>query len=512
MASNRIGGGIGLEDLDGTLIKPPIDLSSNRVGNGSLIELPSDKGPNRPWRGVINLEGSNYEGKIEITRAPSSAADWTSRDDGDYCAIHVDNPPTAATIDLSAARIRTLKWNLPLTCDYRWQGYGLTYDLWQAGEAARASADFKDRIDDQSVLPFWRLMLDVYEPASLSAMSDYLDNKGSSVDSRRILLEAKRLNYAPACPPDWYTMFCPLSMDWPSVRERGRDSSEQDAVGPASKGEAVAQSVDVKTEDDHPQLSLASIFDAFWSVATYILGIMMLLFLWPGGYGAAPELAILLTVILAAIFWSIYHRYSEKLKRDLKQVPSYKNDVPWMVTSALADLPDQGKEKPVRELRENPPPSFVRGAANQSQSRSESVKETKDKSAFFPWPTKDEWEALGTTEKRLQVIQDILLPATRHRADESEEVSHQQDLKTLRLKLEHFGNTETLGFSLFDRNKMPTRFTHWLYSIDTMLPFIDLHAYGNYYPESGWIRACSVMQHVLGWWLITVFIASAAIL
>lgn len=59
---------------------------------------------------------------------------------------------------------------------------------------------------------------------------------------------------------------------------------------------------------------------------------------------------------------------------------------------------------------------------------------------------------------------------------------------------------------------MPTRFTYWRYSIDTMLPVIDLHAYGTYYPVSAWMRALCVTQHVLGWWWLTVFIASAAIL
>jgi len=59
---------------------------------------------------------------------------------------------------------------------------------------------------------------------------------------------------------------------------------------------------------------------------------------------------------------------------------------------------------------------------------------------------------------------------------------------------------------------MPVRFTYGRYAIDTMLPFINLHAYNNYYPEWWPFRVLSVVQHVCGWWWLTVFIASAAIL
>ena len=86
------------------------------------------------------------------------------------------------------------------------------------------------------------------------------------------------------------------------------------------------------------------------------------------------------------------------------------------------------------------------------------------------------------------------------------------DIRTLRRKFERFGNTERLGFSLFDLGKEPVRFSYLRYRVDAMLPFIDLHAYNYYYPVSWPARIVSVTQHVLGWWWLTVFIASAAIL
>jgi len=33
-----------------------------------------------------------------------------------------------------------------------------------------------------------------------------------------------------------------------------------------------------------------------------------------------------------------------------------------------------------------------------------------------------------------------------------------------------------------------------------MLPVIDLHAYGNDYPESSLVQCLSILQHVPGWW------------
>ncbi len=82
----------------------------------------------------------------------------------------------------------------------------------------------------------------------------------------------------------------------------------------------------------------------------------------------------------------------------------------------------------------------------------------------------------------------------------------------MRRKLEELGTTDIPGFSRFDENRMPKRFTRLRYAIDTMVPFIDLHAYANYYPENIFVRAYSIVQHVCGWWWVTVFIASAAIL
>ena len=45
-----------------------------------------------------------------------------------------------------------------------------------------------------------------------------------------------------------------------------------------------------------------------------------------------------------------------------------------------------------------------------------------------------------------------------------------------------------------------------------MLPVINLHAYTEYYPRNRAVRVFSFVQHIIGWWMLSVFLASATIL
>lgn len=67
------------------------------------------------------------------------------------------------------------------------------------------------------------------------------------------------------------------------------------------------------------------------------------------------------------------------------------------------------------------------------------------------------------------------------------------------------------GFMQYDRNRQPQYFNLVLYAIDTMIPVIDLHAYNQYYPIQGWVRSFAMCQHVVGWWVLTSFLASLAV-
>ncbi len=399
---------------------------------------------------------------------------------------------------MRAAHIRTLVWNLPLTCDYRWLGYGLTYDLWLPG--SRASSKIKHygkNGEEKDRLTFlaWRRTLGEYQSASLDAMSTYLSGKGSYIDSRDILLEAKGLNYAPVCRPDSGLLACikgvllgPYSRLPEQQRSGTASASEQTEDADRNEGDRVV--------DDRP-----------WPER--IRDAVMVFLLSPGGYGAKPERALFWLALSAIVFFLIYVIYSRSLRRPLAKVPRLKSLLP----SREAALQAIGSNP--SGLSEYVQPHFERDDArtpNQTDNKAAEQATTDDllEDLINHWPNEKDWEDWGVGQ-RLHRIQTILLPRIEACQKEAAEPL-QATLRLLRRKLERFGSTEKLGFSLFNGDKRPTRFTHWRYSIDTMVPFIDLHAYSNYYPELGFMRFVSVFQHVIGWWLMTVFVASAAIL
>ena len=67
------------------------------------------------------------------------------------------------------------------------------------------------------------------------------------------------------------------------------------------------------------------------------------------------------------------------------------------------------------------------------------------------------------------------------------------------------------GFMQYDRNRQPQYFNLVRYAVDTMIPVIDLHAYNQYYPMRGWVLNFTMLQHVVGWWVLTSFLASIAV-
>ena len=75
----------------------------------------------------------------------------------------------------------------------------------------------------------------------------------------------------------------------------------------------------------------------------------------------------------------------------------------------------------------------------------------------------------------------------------------------------YVGDSGKIGFSHFDKELRPSRFTLFRYSLDCMIPLLNLHCYLNYYPESWAMRGVTVFQHTCGWWWTTVFLASITI-
>jgi len=157
IASNRIGGGLGISNFAPATLHGSVQLASNRVGNGSEIFLPASYADGTPWKGLVDLQGSTYEGTISISldqsTQPPPPISKGERGSEVYCLPISETDHKGATVELRAARIRTLVWNLPLSCDYRWLGYGFTYDLWLPGlnassaiEHHQAKGEAKDRL------------------------------------------------------------------------------------------------------------------------------------------------------------------------------------------------------------------------------------------------------------------------------------------------------------------------------------------------------------------------------
>lgn len=503
--SNRIGGGLGLVDFAPRILPVELDFRSNRVGNGSEFCLPP------PWRGELLLHGSTYEGTLAIglaeleldpapialpimadkgapgSRAAATAAPQpgteikrdppcygpyfveTSRSEGRYCApreqatgmaaadqgrVPIDTSGRSlALVDLEATRIRTLRWHMPLHCTYRWSGFGLTYELWDAPAQARNTFIRQHDKWREAAFNTWRTTLVSHDPAALDAMSRYFADKGAYVASRNILLEAKRLNYAPACPPDESIGACLVRV---------------------FQAPSLIKDVQAATDD---------VTDAwFESWGERALRAFKLVLLWPGGYGAQPERALILLIGGVFAFAALYFVYVGGVWRRYARLDG------WLVRlQELLHAPPGGGQAPAREAPGRQPRPLL-----------EAIRDIR-------LLQKQGDHTVVTTALRRRLVPELeKLPAGGPEFDRL----RRQIVRLAR----DAGSTQVHGFSQFNSGQMPTRFTPIRYSIDAMVPVIDLHAYSNYYPEWWVMRGVTVFQHVLGWWWLSVFVASAAIL
>lgn len=521
--SNRIGGGLGFLNFPEKRLPGKLSFESNHVGNGSILCLPED------WFGTISLDGSSYDGKLVIgltetgnrEKADDSHALECSeafrlpkrlkRNKDEYCLDLRYQPDSdrkkTVLIDLDAAEIRTLAWHLPLQCGYRWTGFGLKYRLWQPDdEAIKAFATAKGDASQSELQVFlaWRTTLGSHVSAPLDTMSRYLTENGAYNESRALLLEAKRLNYVPQCRPDRWVLTCVFILFGDVITGAFHSAA---TLWPFGASQAVA-AAEGETNSEPNILrrllsSLETIAVTFGDMAgnlwSWFLSLCLLILLWPGGYGAQPERAVFIMAIAIPSFWVAYRYYAYRLVHDLANVPSLID--PIRRHKFAKDLVARWPKKAAwmnDDSTSERPKSFLGFVLY----------------AYDRWRLKDLHDKEAKQSKWLQQIQGPLLDAVKEKKEDMQapNVRERLQLTALQQELERFGSTETIGFSRFEGTRMPKRFTRWQYSIDTMFPVIDLHAYSSYYPESSWMRFTSVCQHVVGWWLITVFIASAAIL
>ena len=68
------------------------------------------------------------------------------------------------------------------------------------------------------------------------------------------------------------------------------------------------------------------------------------------------------------------------------------------------------------------------------------------------------------------------------------------------------------GFVRSNADVVAAKFSSARYSLDATLPVLNLHVYDSYIPTWSFLRLLAAIQHLIGWWLITSFLASLAIL
>ena len=175
----------------------------------------------------------------------------------------------------------------------------------------------------------------------------------------------------------------------------------------------------------------------------------------PSGYGAKPEWSLLLIISLWAVGGGYYWLYSFYNRREWKQFTIV---------------------KPKPDLEEAPLDfKFNHGSH-------ERIAKGPYRATFLP--------------RRIVIMFDFLLGARRtpeHLPGDGRIITDQP------------------GFLSYDTGLSARNFSVMTFSLDAVLPVIDLHCYSRYYPRHGFVRFFSHFQHIMGWWLATNLIAAAAI-
>ena len=195
IAGNQIGGSFTVQFKAVKGIQT-INLESNMVKGDVDIYLPSDleTEPPSPWKGKLNLENFQGLARLSIQYREDAGSDqklskifpWSS-----VCSRKPDEK--YLRVSLNGADLQLLRWGLPLSCEYRWEGSGLRYRNWGGKEPTGSETDLKK-------LTSWRHVMIKPDLDALSFIADYLASKGSLSRSRVVRREAKELNYRPSWP------------------------------------------------------------------------------------------------------------------------------------------------------------------------------------------------------------------------------------------------------------------------------------------------------------------------
>jgi hypothetical protein len=176
-------------------------------------------------------------------------------------------------------------------------------------------------------------------------------------------------------------------------------------------------------------------------------------FLWPTGFGVKPELGIFWLIVVWLVFAALYGTYSSywSLRTGKK---------PWLLL-----------------------PPGVRFLAQAGKFLAQRL-----------------WNQCRAVWRALR----IPVPRESTKAGSGLREAHQPFLP------QHDGRRPA-GFSQFEDQRQPPDFRLLVYSLDAVLPVVDLHAYNAYYPEALFMRLLVALERVLGWLLVSSIIASLAV-
>lgn len=457
IVSNRIGGGLGLRDFAASALPRTLDLRSNHVGNGSEICLPA------AWRGSVDLDGSTYSGTLTVGlgfEPGIGGLDDEPRDPPCEGPYFVDQGRTLDTFCPPINDDPALRGAVVLTftaTSVRTLQWHLPLHCSYRWSGFGLTYDLwtpagRAHAVFASAGEKWReAAFNAWRTSLRTYEPASLDQMSRYFVDKGAYVASRHLQYEAKRLN--YGPECPPHQTVPGCIVRVLD-----LPGPMALLTGTAQA-DTAVE--------RNAYEPFWRRAGRAVTLALL---WPGGYGAQPERAIFLLAAFAFVFGAVYWVYVWAMRgRYCRFVARFE---------ALPDL------VPVEH------PRHAELAAVVAQFRALRLERSHNRVLEV---------ARDELEPRLVALQPFISGLDKAQAE-------------LRRLARHLGRTKVPGFSQFNAGQQPSRFTPLRYSIDTMLPVIDLHAYSNYYPEWTWMRGVTVVQHILGWWWLTVFIASAAIL
>lgn len=326
-----------------------IDLSGSSFGGKLLIDLSSPDLGKDEADSCLSLNDADFLSKLrcdlDISQFPDDNAgrslfqDDTSprqkviyslycsddrmRFEGEFCAPQDSSSKSAgkgdrvagqgfAIIDLSASDIGSLHWSLPLSCKWRWVGFGSAYKLWEPPAYSN--------LTEWTAFKAWRTSLADLEPSPIFQMAKYLADKGDHVGSRQMLVEAKRLNYARECAPServWNCAIRPLTLPGGYLQKDNFQTLYSATVGDfnglysatvvnlnragwgliqtARAGDSLLRNQHSEEESTGEKENQG--FGNFSGTLNQVWRPAQLLLLAPEGYGATPERAIQLVVL-----------------------------------------------------------------------------------------------------------------------------------------------------------------------------------------------------------------------